>query len=271
LSQSNASVPLHFAHANGFPAGSYKQLFKHLPNNFDVRALEKFAHNKKYPVNANLQNLVEELVEFLEQNVNEPVYALGHSMGAVVSYMAACERPDLFKGLIMLDPPIASGLSRWVFKILKRTPLIDKLSPAGKAKIRCQRWSKDSDLVSYFKQRALFKDFEQECIEDYVAAAVELRDDSYHLLFDAQTEANIYRNVPCNINQYYSKLKVPALLLTGQNSEVCVPQLIKSFVKNNQIQRKVIAGGGHMFPLEQPQKVAKIISKQIMEWEAHNK
>ena len=55
-------------------------------------------------------------------------------MGAVVSFMAACERPDLIKGVIMLDPPIASGLARIAFKLLKYSPLIDKFHQQVKPK-----------------------------------------------------------------------------------------------------------------------------------------
>jgi pimeloyl-ACP methyl ester carboxylesterase len=148
---SPTKINLHFAHANGFPAGSYQQVFKELPDDFEVHALTKFAHSERFPVNANLSNQVAELVDHLEHKVTKPAYVVGHSMGAVVSFMAACERPDLIKGVIMLDPPIASGLARIVFRLLKCSPLIDKFSPAGKAKVRCQSWPLGTNLVAYFR------------------------------------------------------------------------------------------------------------------------
>ena len=263
----SSKIQLHFAHANGFPAGSYQQIFKQLPDDFEVHALTKFGHSARFPVNANLTNQVAELIEHLTHEVVKPVYVVGHSMGAVVSFVAACERPDLIKGLIMLDPPIASGLARIVFKLLKYSPLIDKVSPAGKAKVRCKSWPLGTDLVAYFKAKGLFKDFQLECIQDYVAAAIDEKEGKLQLNFDAQIEASIYRNVPHNLNQYYTRLSVPGLLITGSHSDVCIPSLLSTFVKKSKIEQQIFADGGHMFPLEKPQQVAKLIADRIRLWE----
>ena len=263
----STKINLHFAHANGFPAGSYQQIFKNLPDNFEVHAITKFAHSVRYPVNANLSNQVAELIEYLENSVAKPVYAVGHSMGAVVSFIAACERPDLIKGVIMLDPPIASGLARVAFRLLKYSPLIDKFSPAGKAKVRCQSWPLGTDVVAYFKDKALFKDFQLACIQDYVNAVIDEREGELRLNFDAQIEANIYRNVPHNLNRYYKRLAVPGLLITGSRSDVCVPAFLGSFIKKSKIEHQIFEGNGHMFPLEEPQQVAKIIAERIQMWE----
>jgi pimeloyl-ACP methyl ester carboxylesterase len=260
-------IYLHFAHANGFPAGSYQQIFNALDHNLELYALTKFAHSKQFPVNTNLANQVAELIDYLQKNLTQPVYAVGHSLGAVVSFMAACERPDLIKGLIMLDPPIASGLSRIVFRLIKCSPLIDRFSPAGKAKGRCQYWPKDSNLVEYFQARRLFKDFLPACVADYVAAAIDEKEDGFYLNFDAQIEADIYRNVPHNINKYYKRLQVPALLVTGGNSDVCEPAWLSTFIKKTKIEHMVLPDTGHMFPLEIPQQVAQIINERIRLWE----
>jgi len=263
-------INLHFAHANGFPAGSYQQVFKAFPDDFKLHALSKFAHSKRFPVNANLSNQVAELIDHLEHKVIAATYVVGHSMGAVVSFMAACERPDLIKGVIMLDPPIASGLARIVFRLLKYSPLIDKFSPAGKAKVRCQSWPLGTDLVAYFKAKTLFKNFKLESIQDYVSSAVEERDGKLQLNFDAQIEASIYRNVPHNINQFYQRLSVPGLLVTGSHSDVCIPSLLGTFVKKSKIEHLIFQEGGHMFPLEKPQSVAQIITDRIRLWEKDN-
>ena len=263
----STKINLHFAHANGFPAPSYQQIFNEFPEDFEVHALTKFAHSERFPVNANLGNQVAELVDYLVHQVAKPVYVVGHSMGAVVSFMAACERPDLIKGVIMLDPPIASGLARVAFRLLKYSPLIDKFSPAGKAKIRCQSWPLGTDLVAYFKAKALFKNFKLECIQDYVSAAIEELDGKLQLNFDAQIEANIYRNVPHNLNRYYKRLSVPGLLITGSHSDVCIPSFLGAFVKKSNIEHVIFKDGGHMFPMEKPTQVAKIITDRIRLWE----
>ena len=43
-----------FSHANGFPAGTYRQLFEAWRGaGFEVHALERFGHDPAYPVRSN--------------------------------------------------------------------------------------------------------------------------------------------------------------------------------------------------------------------------
>lgn len=263
----NDMITLHFAHANGFPAGSYRKLFAALPTNFEVLAIDKFAHSPRFPVANNWRNQVDELIDYVECRAVDPVYAVGHSFGGVISYMAACQRPDLFKGLIMLEPPVITGLSKLMFALIKATPLIDRLTPAGKTIRRCATWPKGTDIVAYFKARALFKDMDHDCVQDYVDAVMELRHNHYHLNFDPQVEADIFRNVPSNIDKYKGRLLCPALLMTGENTTVCVPRLITPFIRANKLQHQVFKHGGHMFPLEQPVVVASLIADVLTKWQ----
>lgn len=261
------SINLHFAHANGFPAASYQQVFNALAEHFNVLALEQFGHNPAFPVNRNLSNLVDELLDYLHRNADTPVYGIGHSMGAVVTYIAACEAPELFKGVIMLDPPIASGLASWIFRLVKMTPLIERISPAGKAKTRCQSWPIDVDLSEYFRAKSLFKDFQPACVVDYVNAATKVIGERQVLTFDAQVEAQIFRNVNDNIHRYYGKLQRPSCLITAENSPVCVPFNLNHFVKNTKIEHLKVPALGHMFPLEAPVDVAQLVAQKISQWE----
>lgn len=264
-------INLHFAHANGFPAASYKQVFNAFPEHFNVAALSQFGHDAAFPVNSNLSNLVDELLAYLRTKSIGPVYGIGHSMGALVTYMAACEAPELFKGVIMLDPPIASGVARLVFKMAKMTPMIDKITPAGKAAVRCQSWPIDEDLVAYFSSKALFKDFVPACIEDYVDAAIKVDGQRKVLTFKASVEAQIFRNVSHNIHRYYGKMQRPSCLITAELSQVCVPRNINHFLKRTQIEHIRVPNVGHMFPFEAPVDVATLITQKIDQWEAIKK
>ena len=60
----------------------------------------------------------------------------------------------------------------------------------------------------------------------------------------------IYRNVPDNINQYYQRLSLPSLLVTGSHSDVCIPAFLRTFVKKSNIEHLCFEDGGHMFPFE---------------------
>lgn len=265
--ETNQTDIVHFAHANGFPAGSYKKLFSFLSKGLKPVAIEKLGHNPAFPITRNWQGQVDEVCDYLANEVKQPVFGVGHSFGAVVTYMAACRHPELFKGIILLDPPVVTGITRHLLKLIRRTPLMDHVTPAQKAVTRCVQWPEGTNMVDYFSQKALFKNMDVECIADYVNAAVDEQDGGYKLGFDHQSEAQIFRTLPTNIKHYYGKLTVPAVLITGEVSTVCVPELISPFVKHNHIQHIQIPGGGHMFPLEQPQKVAELINQHIQAWQ----
>ncbi len=262
----NTPQLIHFAHANGFPSGSYQKLFSHLESQYEIFALDKLAHNPKFPLNDNWSNQVDELIHFVEENKGDQpsVVAVGHSFGALVSYMSACKRPDLFSGLIMLDPPLITGLARYVFRFAKRNRMIDKLTPAGITMQRKQKWPIKHDLVSYFARKSLFKDFDKDCIADYVDAVMQTHGDHFQLSFDVTTEANIFRTIPHNLPSFAGELSIPAYLITGKQTDVCVPVLRNPFLKHNPTVKHIEFGHGkHMFPLEYPVELAKLLNQLI--------
>jgi len=262
---------VHFAHANGFPASSYRKLFCELEPTNEIVALEKFGHNPEYPISQDWKLQIDELVDHIDKYTREPVYAVGHSFGAVVSYMAVCKYPERFKGLIMLDPPIFTGLTSLFVKSIRKTSMFDKLTPAKKTLSRCVEWPLETDLVNYFSRRALFKNMHKQCIEDYVTSAIKRDNEKFKLDFDREIEAQIFRTIPLNISSYYGKLTKPALLISGEKTEVCLPRLINPFVKGNKMEHQILKGGGHMFPLEQPTLVGQGIARQVSEWEESSK
>lgn len=255
---------INFAHANGFPAASYNKFFAHLPSEYKIISLDKYAHNPRYPLNDNWENAVKEMVDFVERNRgdSEKVVAIGHSFGAVVSFMCACKRPDLFSSLIMLDPPLITGLARYIFRFAKLNRLIDKITPAGLTLSRNRNWHMEHDLHAYFSKKKLFKNFDPECIQDYIDAVIELKGDHMHLSFDVETEANIFRTLPHNLPSYKGKLKTPTTLITAKNTDVCVPVLRNPFLKAHpSITHIEFEKGKHMFPFEYPVEVAGLLSK----------
>ncbi|MCC2604299.1 alpha/beta fold hydrolase [Planctobacterium marinum] len=262
-------VTLHFAHANGFPASSYKKLWQFFPDNFVIHAHEKFGHDKRFPVNDNWQNQVNELICYLQDNCQEAVYLVGHSFGGVISFLTSCQRPDLVKGLIMLDPPIMVGMMSHVFRVLKKTPLIDKLTPSGKSKIRKVSWDDKEQVLEYFKPKALFRNFDPECVQDYVSSAIRAEGKGAKLAYHAEVETAIFRNIPHNLNLFSNKLSVPAKLFTAQHTNACFPPMVRRLLKQQPaMEHQLIKGVGHMFPLEKPQMTAGLITQTLNGWES---
>ncbi|NMH58737.1 alpha/beta hydrolase [Alteromonas sp. MYP5] len=267
MNQNENTVSIQFVHANGFPLGSYRTLINALPPHFQISGKEKFGHEPHLPVSNNWPYIVQELIEHIGMHsaANERVYLVGHSFGAVISYMAACQMPQKVAGLMMLDPPLVTGWRSYLIKLLKKTPLIDKITPAGLAKTRNTQWSSTTDIVDYFSNKALFVNMDKRCIEDYVSSATQTSQHCTQLTFRHDIEAAIFRNVADNLDRFAGKLACPALLVTGESSTVCMPAMRDLFIKQNQLAH-VVAPGGHMFPLEYPEQTAKLIEDTLNRW-----
>jgi len=125
------SQTIFFAHANGFPSATYGKLFSALEPDYRVRHLEQHGHDPRFPVDDNWNNLVDELILHVEQG-SEPVWGVGHSLGGVLHYHAALRRPELYRGVVMLDSPLLTGVDRLVIRAAKRFGFIDRITPAGR-------------------------------------------------------------------------------------------------------------------------------------------
>lgn len=250
-------------HANGFPAGSYQTLFNYFPEQYQIIHNEKYGHNKQYPVENNWQPLVDELINFVKQQLEiyqqDNVISVGHSFGGVIAFIAACQQPKLFKGLIMLDPPVVTGGTALAMKFIKKTRLIDKFSPAGKAKIRRTHWPLGTDIAKLFAGRPLFKNFDKRCLNDYISHGIIERNEQLELVFSSQVEADIFSNLAVNLSSYKNQLTIPATLVYADKTNIFPHSFFKKFAKLNKNIELTTTPGGHMFPLESPEDTAKLI------------
>ncbi len=125
------SQQVFFAHANGFPSGTYGKLFAALAPEFEVAHLQQHAHDPRFPVDDNWRSLVDELIHHLQQQA-QPVWGVGHSLGGVLHLHAALRCPELYRGVVMLDSPVLTRADQWVIRAAKRLGFIDRLTPAGR-------------------------------------------------------------------------------------------------------------------------------------------
>jgi pimeloyl-ACP methyl ester carboxylesterase len=248
---------IHFAHGNGFPSLCYKQVLDQLESRFDYCYIDRIGHNPAYPVSENWHNLVTEVIDSIQKQANhQPVIAVGHSLGGVLSLLAAIEQPQLFKAVILLDSPLIGPVKSSMVRLAKALGIIDRVTPAFRTKGRRQHWQTREQLLDYLKTRDLFKSFSDECLDDYIQYGLELGDDGYYLRFDRHIEYQIYRTIPHVIPNYQGKLQVPAALIYGDKSSV-VDRMDIRYMRNRFNIRSFKTRGTHLFPMEHPKTVGK--------------
>lgn len=253
---------MHFAHGNGFPARCYSQLLNHLMPYYDVRFIDRIGHTNQFPVTENWHYLVEEIVFNIKQETQQPVIALGHSLGGVLSLMAAIEEPSLFKAVIMIDAPLLGRFKSSMVRLAKALGIIDRITPAARSKGRRTHWKSKEDVLRYLKSRDLFRTFTEQCLQDYIEYGLIKTSEGYRLRFDRHVEYLIYRTIPHSLKHYEGRLTVPTVLIYGDKSSV-VDKLDISYMKNQYNISSYKMKGTHMLPMEYPDLLAKKIVKIV--------
>ncbi|MGC8102837.1 alpha/beta fold hydrolase [Metapseudomonas otitidis] len=256
---------LFFAHANGFPSATYAKLFDALAPDYRVLHLEQHGHDPRFPVNDNWENLVDELIHHLEAQA-EPVWGVGHSLGGVLHYHAALRRPELYRGVAMLDSPVLTLADRMVIRAAKRFGFIDRITPAGRTLGRREEFADPEEARRYFAGKTLFRHFDPDCLDAYVRHGFTETAGGLRLKFDPETEIRIYRSVPHSSPGRPQQLQVPLAVVRGRHSRVVMPhhaRLVRRVPKGEYLSLP----GGHMFPLERPHDTATLLRTLFKRWD----
>lgn len=258
------SQPIFFAHANGFPSATYGKLFAALAPHYHVRHLEQHGHDPRFPVDDNWAGLVAELIHHLEEG-GEPVWGVGHSLGGVLHYHAALRRPELYRGLVMLDSPLLTLADRLLIRAAKRFGFIDRITPAGRTLGRREAFADPDEARDYFAGKSLFRRFDPDCLEAYVRHGLRPAEQGLRLRFDPATEISIYRSVPHTAPGRAQQLAVPLAMVRGRHSRVVLPHHARLLRRMPRAEYLSLPGG-HMFPLERPQATAELLHQLFARW-----
>lgn len=256
---------LHFSHANGFPASTYRTLFAELADEYEIRTLERIGHDRRYPVTRDWPHLVDELVEAIGQRYERPVWLVGHSLGGYLSLMAALKKPQWVRGVVMIDSPVIAGWRSSALRVSQWTGLDERLSPAAATRKRRTRWSSRDEVWRHFREKPAFARWDERMLADYVDHGIPQTDPSgeRRLAFDREIEYMIYRTLPHTLGPRLAHgAPVPVGFLAGTRSrEVRQVGLDAT--------RRIVHGriewleGSHLFPMERPLETARALQRML--------
>ena len=258
---------IHFAHANGFPASTYSKMLSFLKQQYVVIAIEKLGHDPRYPIDENWQGLVRELADYIESSAGKPVIGIGHSLGGILTFMAAYDRPQLFSEIIMLDPPLAYGPLTLLLFLAKKLRVIDRVRVVSQTKKRRAQWSNQQEAEAYFRRIPLFNRFDPDCLRDYIQYGTISVETGVRLSFDVNREASIFRTTPHNMTCLRKRVGVPGAVIVGENSYMA-GGMLRRFAKRHGLYLERLKDGSHLFPLEYPERTAVVIMETIQKLEA---
>lgn len=255
---------IHFAHANAYPPGSYLELINPLTEKYRVIGLQQrpLWPNSDPKFLRNWEQLSDDLIVFFEQQNLRNVLGIGHSLGAVVSLIAARKRPDLFRRLILLEPVLFPQYLQWIFKVVPIN-LRQRIIPVSRiANNRNDQWSDRKFLFDSYRKKRIFRDLSDRALNDWIDHGTKKnKDGTLQLAFPKKWESRIYATIPFAIDDLLD-LKIPVHVLRGETTDVISPKVWKR-IQNHLPAENLweLKNASHLVPLEYPTKVANWIMK----------
>jgi pimeloyl-ACP methyl ester carboxylesterase len=253
-----------FAHANGFPAGTYRQLFEIWRSaGWRVVAPDKLGHDERYPVTSNWPHLRDELLHFIDAEASAPVYLVGHSMGGYLSVLAALRWPEVVRGVVLLDSPLLGGFAAQVMRLFKATGTLGRFSPSRVSRRRRERWPDAEAAHAHFAAKPAFARWAPGVLRDYIACGIQPVAEGQGLAFQRGIESAIYDTLPHHLGALLRKHPLRCTLaFVGGTRSVEVRRLGMRATERWTHGRISWVEGTHLFPLEQPAAAAN----QVLHW-----
>lgn len=249
--------PIVFAHANGYPVGSYRKFIAELTTHFQVTGFHQrpLWSPEPPPVRLNWKRFAEDLIETLDAQTAGPVWMMGHSLGGAISTLAAARRPDLFKGLLLIDPVFL--LRRHLAaQALSTNASMDKRPMIAKTLTRPNRFVSQQAAFDFYRPKRVFQKFADDVLWDYVMAGTRADGTGeFELAYAREWEAAAYRSGPW-VWPSVSKIRLPVLGLRGETSDTLNKQAFERWGKAQPQADLRECSGGHLLPLEYPQETA---------------
>lgn len=252
---------LHFSHANAYPPLAYRAFLEPFRESHEVIASLHRPLWQPSPAPASLkswQTFSDDLVQLLQQ-FEQPVTSIGHSMGAVAILLAASQRPDLFKSIVLIEPVLVPRRFLLLLHFFGRFSR-EMIPLVRKTLARVDRWSTKAEAFQHFRPKTVFKNISDEVLWDYVEHGVEeISGEGCRLTYSKEWEAHCYTTVH-KLWHVLNKVSLPLLAIRAQNSDVVFPAAWRKWRKISPAHTFLeFPDAGHLVPFERPKELAAAI------------
>jgi len=256
---------LHFAHANGFPPGTYRKLIDELTNYHHVfsMAARPLWPDSEPQALRDWSPLAEDLRAELDRRGLRGIVAVGHSLGAVISLLAAAADPGLFSAVVAVDPIILTGAHSLFWGTAKKLGLGGRIRLVRGALRRRVHWADRDEARATYSSKSVFSSWDPEVLDDYLdVGIVDLPEGGVRLRYPREWEARIFAAAPHDLWANLRKVSVPTLFVQGEHSDTFLDAARARVEREVPGSRTVvIAGSSHFVPMERPAELARVIEE----------
>ncbi|MFN6995462.1 MAG: alpha/beta fold hydrolase, partial [Aquincola tertiaricarbonis] len=171
--------------------------------------------------------------------------------------LAACRRPELARGLVLLDSPIVTGWRAHSLRAVKAARLLPRISPGRIAQRRRYEWPNREAVHKHFASKHVFARWDERVLADYVAAGFTEAGEKTVLAFQREVETRIYNTLPHHLGTLLRRhpLRCPVGFIAGTQS-VEMRQGGTEAARALARERFVWTEGSHLYPMEKPEATA---------------
>ncbi|MFT6092542.1 MAG: pimeloyl-ACP methyl ester carboxylesterase [Pseudohongiellaceae bacterium] len=257
------SAPIfHFSHANGYAPRTYSQFLKFYQASHQVIASQHkplWRPELDPEATKSWQSFSDDILLSLG-TLDGPVTSVGHSMGSAAITMAAAQRPEHFRQLVLIEPVLVPSSYYLMLRLFgkhaaNRVPLVSRTLN------RVDNWDSAERCFAHFRPKSVFKKISDEGLWDYVNHGTFSDEEGrLRLVYSKEWEARCYLLVH-NVWKQLAQMRIPVLIIRAGDSNTFSAASMRKLQKMApQHSYLEIPDAGHLLPFEQPQRLAQEIS-----------
>ena len=268
----NLSEPVRLVmlHGNGFNGQSYRAALETLGVHAIALDLRGHGHSRDLPQPDDLASFHifrDDLIAFFEAHLSKltdgPVVLAGHSLGAVVSILAAPFVKAQLSGFVGLDPVAIPFLFRFMSTLPGGRAYMKKHMPIARhAGRRKSEFESPEAAFTRWQGRGAFKGMPDEVLRDYISSGViEREDGKWELACAPKWEQTIFTAQGHNMFKAARALPDNSKILFAGGRQPVSSKSTRAAVQRAQpkIDVQFDPALDHLFPLIQPDKARQIL------------
>jgi pimeloyl-ACP methyl ester carboxylesterase len=265
LDLGGAGPALHLAPANGFPPEAYRPLADALSPRLHIvgyRPRPLWPGSDPTSIRS-WHDLATDMLAAIARRDDTPLIGAGHSLGGIMTLYAALRRPELFRGLALIDPVIMSRRMLSLIWAMRRLGQDHRSPIAQGAARRRDRFTSADEARARYSGRGIFADMDPAALEGYLSGGLRPDGDGVTLAWPKAWEARIFSLVAIDTWGALRRLGLPLLIIRGARSDMLIGRSWRRLRRHLPAASLVELEGGHMVPLERPAAVAEVIADWV--------
>ena len=252
--------PLVFVHGSWGDHYNWNTVVDKLSNNFRVLSYDRRGHSKseRPPGQGSTQEDIDDLIALVEYLDFAPAHIAGNSGGAAIVLETAAKRPDIFKSLIVHEPPLFAVLKN----VDEAQPMLEAVGARIKAVVDLIATHEYEQAAKLFVETIAFGPGAWKGLPEAMKQT---------FIFNAPTfldEIHDPSNLEFNIESL-SVFRKPALLTNGSESPPFFTMALNRISQGlPQAKRLTFQGAGHVPHLSHPEQYIETVTRFCRTYQA---